>query len=67
MDTALALYQTDSVLTVGQNTVFPSAQLCNSNVTADIQSGVLVACPAPALLPKGVSVEFPDARYNQGA
>jgi hypothetical protein len=46
---------------VGQVAVFPGAQLCNSNVTADIQASAKVACPAPQLLASGVAPTWPPA------
>jgi hypothetical protein len=61
LNTALSLYQSDSVLTVGQVAVFPGAPLCNSNVTADIQASAKVACPAPQLLASGVAPTWPPA------
>ena len=62
LNTALSLYQSDSVLTVGQNEVFPGAALCNSNVTADITAGAKVACPAPKLLASGVAPTWPPVK-----
>lgn len=47
MDTlaqAMGLFQNNSVFTLGQNSVFPGANLCNNNVTADITAGINATC-----------------------
>jgi hypothetical protein len=52
MDTlaqALGLVQNNSVFTLGQNNIFPGANVCNNNVTAEISAGVNVTCIAPML------------------
>jgi hypothetical protein len=46
---ALGLYQNNSIFTLGQNEVFPGANLCNNNVTADITAGLNATCMAPLL------------------
>ncbi len=56
---ALSLVQTDCLLTIGQASILPGAQLCSSNVTSEIAGGVLVPCPSPALLPVGVNASWP--------
>jgi hypothetical protein len=62
LNTALSLYQYDSVFTLGQATVFPGAAQCNA-LAADA-SGALPtgqACPAPQLLAAGVAPTWPPA------
>jgi hypothetical protein len=61
LQTALSLYQSDSVLTVGQTTVFPSANVCNNNDTAATTNGATAPCRAPQMLPKGVASTWPRA------
>lgn len=56
---ALSLFQADSVLAVGQTDVYPGALACHSNATSDILGGVLSACAAPQLLPRGVNATWP--------
>jgi hypothetical protein len=67
LQTALSLYQSDSVLTVGQTTVFPNATVCNSNDTAAITNGATAACHAPQMLPKGVASTWPPKQAAQPA
>lgn len=59
MFTGLSLYQSDTILTVGQKDVRPAAPLCNSADPTEIAAGVKVACPRPSLLPKNVSATWP--------
>ncbi|WIA16180.1 hypothetical protein OEZ85_012894 [Tetradesmus obliquus] len=52
MDTlaqAMGLFQNNSVFTLGQNSVFPGANLCNNNITADITARINATCIAPML------------------
>ena len=41
LNQALSIYQSSSILTVGQVNVLPLAPVCNDNVTANIQAGQL--------------------------
>lgn len=54
---ALALYQSSTVLTLGQTQVYANATtgVCNNNATTPEAS----ACVAPGLLPRGVRVRAP--------
>jgi hypothetical protein len=63
LNTALSMYQYDSVLAVGQVAVFPGAPLCNNNVTTPDGTGLTtgVACPAPSLLVAGTAPTWPPA------
>lgn len=56
---ALALYQQNSVFTLGQNVVYDSAPVCNSNLTAAIAANQNVPCKAPKLLPTAYQTKFP--------
>jgi hypothetical protein len=56
---ALSLYQSGTVLTVGQQNVFPGALQCNNNITVLNNASVYVACSAPKLLPKEVKATWP--------
>ena len=50
MRSALALVQNNSVAVLGQNTVYPGAQVCNGNTLALLQDpATLVACASPRL------------------
>ncbi len=63
LTTALSLYQSDSVLTVGQVEVFPTALQCNSNTSVLAAFNVSsAACRAPQLLPKGVAATWPPKK-----
>ncbi len=53
VNTALALYQNFTVLTVGQISVFAGAPICSSAVPAELQAGIRVPCMAPQILPPG--------------
>lgn len=50
MESALGLVQNNSVLTLGQNTVFPGAMVCNGHVTESVVNGVKEACVSPQLV-----------------
>jgi sodium-dependent phosphate transporter len=50
LQSALSLVQDNSVLTLGQNTVFPGAMVCNGNVTESVVKGVKEACVSPQLV-----------------
>jgi hypothetical protein len=56
---AIALYQQNTVLTLGQNTVYNGSAVCNNNDTAAITSNTLSACKAPKLLPTAYQTKFP--------
>lgn len=49
LQSALGLVQDNSVLTLGQNTVFPGAMVCNGNITESVVQGVREACVSPQL------------------
>ena len=56
---AVTLVQNNSVNALGQDTVFPGANVCNSNDTAALQAGnAVAACKAPKLVPAGVVANF---------
>jgi hypothetical protein len=50
VNSSIALWQDNSVMTLGQNTVFPGAPVCNSNETAAIKAGTKVACQSPPIV-----------------
>lgn len=54
----LALYQQNTVFTLGQNTVRNGSQICNSNLTTAIANNSLTACKAPKLLPTAYQTTF---------
>ena len=56
---AIALYQQNTVLTLGQNTVYNGSAVCNNNDTAAIASNTLSACKAPKMLPTAYATKFP--------
>lgn len=49
---ALSLIQNSSVFTLGQNSIYPGAAVCNSNITDAIIAGFNATCVAPPLLPR---------------
>jgi sodium-dependent phosphate transporter len=54
MDTlrqALQLQQANSVLTLGQDSIYPGAPVCNGWSLLGIKDQVKLACPAPKLVP----------------
>lgn len=51
LNTALGLFQNNSVWALGQNAVFPGSKVCNSNETAAIKAGTAVACEMPPIAP----------------
>lgn len=55
----LALYQQNTVFTLGQITVYNGSAVCNNNDTAAIAANTLSACKAPKLLPTAYSTKFP--------
>ncbi|CAL8461919.1 g1450 [Coccomyxa elongata] len=56
---AIALYQQNTVFTLGQNTVYNGSAVCNNNDVAAIASNTLSACKAPGMLPTGFATKFP--------
>jgi hypothetical protein len=59
LNRALNLYELNTVFTLGQNRVFPGAEVCNavpSNTTA--AAAALVPCVSPKLVPADKAVPF---------
>lgn len=56
---AIALYQQNTVLTLGQKSVYNGSAVCNNNDTAAIASNTLSACKAPKMLPTAYATKFP--------
>eukprot|EP00884_Botryococcus_braunii_P009168 jgi/Botrbrau1/18252/Bobra.0634s0005.1 len=62
LNRALNLYELNTVFTLGQNRVFPGAEVCNavpSNTTA--AASTLVPCVSPKLVPADKAVPFKPA------
>ncbi|BBN07402.1 solute carrier family 20 (sodium-dependent phosphate transporter) [Marchantia polymorpha subsp. ruderalis] len=55
LNTLFALYQENSILTIGQNDVFNGSLTCNNNIIADIRNGTRTACVAPKLADPGTA------------
>ncbi len=56
---SIALYQYDTILTVGQVNVYPGANICSGNTTASVQGKVPVPCIRPSMLPRAVNATVP--------
>lgn len=59
LNKALTLVQNYTINTLGQNTVFPGATVCNGNTSAAIQSNTLAACRNPNLVASAYKTTFP--------
>lgn len=59
MNKALTLLQNYTVNTLGQNTVFPGANICTPNTTAGLRANDLAVCKAPSIVASAYKTTFP--------
>ena len=59
LNKALTLVQNYTINTLGQNTVFPGAAVCNGNTSSAIQANALAECKAPLLVAGAYQTSFP--------
>ena len=59
LNKALTFLANYTVSTLGQNTVYAGANICNGNTTAALQANELFACRNPNIVPSAYKTSFP--------